>query len=299
MKHVLLMLATFALAIPAIASNKEYKVTLTKDNVLVMNATFDSNTVAKLALEAKRLDSILPSKEPLFLIMDTGGGSIDAGIELIENLNNLNRPIHTLTLFSASMGFQTVQGVKRGHRLITKAGTLMSHKARGGFSGEFPGQLDSRYGYYLKRVTNLDKITVARTNGKHSLNSYTALIENEYWCDGSDCIKQGFADMVVAPVCDKSLAGTRNDVERFVFMGVPIEIHMVFSACPTITGLLEYKVLVGGENVFKTEVEAKEYKWGGSILEKLPKDFLTLLNDKVQDTIAKRTNNSKRLVIKY
>lgn len=299
MKRFLLTMLTLALAIPAFASSKEYKVTLTKDNIIMMNAVFDSTSVAKVALEAKRLDSILPSKEPLYLILDSPGGSIDAGIELIENLNNLNRPIHTLTLFAASMGFQTVQGVNRGHRLITSAGTLMSHKARGGFSGEFPGQLDSRYGYYLKRVTNLDKGVVARTRGKHSMQSYAALIENEYWCDGDDCIKQGFADMVVAPVCDKSLAGTRTEVEKFFFMGVAIEIHMVFSACPTVTGLIEYKILVAGENMFKTEAESKDYKWGGSILEKLPKEFLTLLNEKVQDTIAKRTNTAKRLVIKY
>ncbi len=296
MKSLLLMIVTLGLASPTLANS--YKVTLTKDNVLVMNTDFNSTSVAKLAAKAKEMDSILPTKEPLYLVLDSPGGSIDAGIELIENLNNLNRPIHTLTLFSASMGFQTVQGVKRGHRLITSAGTLMSHKARGGFSGEFPGQLDSRYSYYLKRVTNLDKGVVARTKGKHTMQSYAALIENEYWCDGQDCINQGFADMVVNASCDKSLSGTKVESERFVFMGMPIELQLIMSACPVITGIIDYKVLVGGENLFKNEKEAEATRWSSN-LEKIPKDRMGELQDRIQEIISKRTVNSKRNVIKY
>lgn len=291
--HAILSIVLFA--IPAHGEDK--KIVLTKDNVLVMNTYFDSTSVARVAARAKELDSILPSKEPLFLVIDSGGGSIDAGIELIQNLNTLNRPIHTLTIFAASMGFHTVQGVN-GLRLVTKTGTLMSHKARGGFSGEFPGQLDSRYSYYLKRVQNLDKGIVARTKGKHNAQSYASLIENEYWCDGDDCKKQGFIDYTVLATCDKSLAGNKAEIERFIFMGVPVEIHLVFAACPTITGILEVNVLMNGEKLFKTEKEGKEWQWGSNI-EKLGKEGVTALQEKINDILAKRTNNSKRVILKY
>lgn len=234
---------------PAASGNK---VTLTKDNALVMNDYFSGESVAILAQKAKEMDAKLKSNEALILVINSGGGSIDAGLELIENLNNLNRPVHTLTLFSASMGFQTVQGVK-GQRLIIADGTLMSHKARGGFYGEFPGQLDSRYSYYLRKIKRLDQQVVARTAGKHSEKSYANLIENEYWCDGKDCISQGFADKVVRPNCDSSLNGTHDQLwDRFVYMGHVVEIVDVMADCPLITTALSFQVYIDGEPLFET-----------------------------------------------
>lgn len=250
-----LAISTAFSAVAATTATASTNVTLTKDNVLVMNEYFESMTVANLAQKAKEMDAKLKSNEPLYLVIDSGGGSIDAGIELIENLNNLNRPVHTITLFAASMGFQTVQGVN-GKRLITGDGTLMSHKARGRFGGEFPGQLDSRYSYYLRRIQRLDDKVVARSGGKHTAKSYADLIENEYWCDGKDCISQGFADSIVNAQCNESLKGTHNKLyDRFIYMGHVIEIVDTFSNCPLITGELSWNVFIDGEPLF-SEVDA-------------------------------------------
>lgn len=279
------------LLIPSFASAGD--VVLTKDNTIVMSQYFETDTVAVVAQKAKELDARLKSTEPLYLVLNSGGGSIDAGIELIQNLRTLNRPIHTISVWSASMSFQTSQGL--GDRLILKEGTMMSHKARGGFYGEFPGQLDSRYSYYLRRVTALDKQAVARTKGKHTDKSYAALIENEYWCDGADCIKQGLADKIVAPTCDKSLSGTHPESEKFLFMGVPIEIQLTMSDCPLITGVLSFQVLVDGQPLFRTEKQA-ENTWH-SPTDNLKKEDMQALNDKIHAIITKRSQ--RQAVQKY
>lgn len=279
MKTVLITLAllfssvSFGATTPVVAASKPVastapaqsgtvKVTLTKDNMLVINDYFYGQSVSNLSQKARELDSKLPAKDPLYLVINSGGGSIEAGIELIENLNRLNRPVHTITIFSASMGFQTVQGVN-GLRLIQGEGTLMSHKARGGFFGEFPGQLDSRYRHYLTRVTNLDKKVVARTKGKHTMKSYANLIENEYWCDARECIGQGLADNVVNASCDNSLNGTHTKLyDRFIYMGHVIEIVDTYADCPIITYELDWNVYIDGEPLFgtykNTKVENKD-----------------------------------------
>jgi len=256
MKKFLLFLATLLFASSAYAAPKTYNVTLTADNTIWLNDYIDSDTVAKVVNRAKELDSRLPSKEPIYFVLNTGGGSIDAGIEMIENLQNLNRPVHTIVGFAASMGFQTVQGL--GSRLILKNGTLMSHKARGGFYGEFPGQLDSRYVYWLKRVATINKVTVARTKGKHTLKSYESLIENEYWCDGQECINQGFADVIVNAKCDKSLTGTRKDNYKIIWGGAAIELIWTYDKCPLNTGELDFQVLVDGEPLFRDNTQTKD-----------------------------------------
>jgi ATP-dependent protease ClpP protease subunit len=251
MKVLLILIMTLMLSMTAWAKKTEVEnVVLTKDNVIVMDDYFDSDTVAKVEKVAKEMDARLPSTEPLYLVIDSGGGSIDAGIELIGFLNRLNRKVYTLPLFAASMGFQTVQGVN-GTRFITEDGTLMSHKARGGFFGEFPGQLDSRYSYYLKKIQRLDKKAVKRTNGKHTVKSYANLIENEYWCDGQDCIDQGFADKLVNPSCDASLNGTKNIVLfRMIYEGHTIELVGIKAICPLITGIMDFNILIDGQPLF-------------------------------------------------
>lgn len=233
------------------------KIILTKDNTLSIDSPFDDNSVALVALKARELDSRLPSGDPLYLVVNSPGGSIDAGIELIENLNTLNRPVHTITIFAASMGFQTVQGL--GNRYIISSGTLMSHKARGGFSGEFPGQLDSRYAYYLKRIDKLDQLTVKRSGGKLSLQSYRALYANEFWCEGQDCIDKGVADEIVKVSCDKSLDSTSTTSMKVGVMGISFDSVVTKASCPTVSASLDVKVKAGGRLLSLSDPE--DVKW--------------------------------------
>lgn len=274
------LLVTFSLFIAAAASATDQRIVLTSENVVTMNTEFNSESVAKITQQIREMDSQLKTNVPIFLVMYSPGGSIDAGIELIENLQNMNRPIHTLTLFAASMGFHTVQGL--GQRLITRNGTLMSHKAKGVFAGEFPGQLDTRYRYYLKRVGNLDKDVVARTNGKHTKKSYSSLIIPEYWCDGQDCVDQGFADKVVRATCNKSLSGTKNEDLKFNFAGISITVRMRMASCPLTTGVISYEILTGEEKLSAMS---------------LPIETVKAINEKVQTLVTNKF--SKEIVLRY
>lgn len=249
MKNKLILILGLLFA-SSVAVAAETNVVLTKDNSITINDVFTSDSVAPLIKQAKDLDSRIPSGDPIYLVINSPGGSIDAGIELIENLSNLKRPVHTITVFSASMGFQTVQGL--GERLILKNGTLMSHRARGGFQGEFPGQLDTRYSYYLKRVTRLDEQAVKRSGGKLTLASYKSLIADEYWCDGADCVTTGVADKVITSSCDKSLEGQHSvTLDQFMFMGHTIELKADYDNCPLNTNALKYNIVVDGQPLFK------------------------------------------------
>lgn len=122
-------------------------ITLSDNNTLVMDSAMMPDSVAKLVQRAKELDNKLKPGKPLYIVLNTPGGSIQAGLEMFDVLNALGRPVHTITMFAASMGFQTVQNL--GDRYITKSGILMAHRAAGGFQGSFggtrPSQIDSRY----------------------------------------------------------------------------------------------------------------------------------------------------------
>lgn len=233
------------------ANNDETVINLNKNNVVVLDDEVNPLTVARVQARVQELDNI-PTSAPIFLILETPGGDIQAGLEMISALQAARRPIHTVTFFSASMGFQIVQGL--GTRYILKHGTLMAHKARGGFSGEFPGQLDSRYQYYLKRINEMDNVTVKRSNGFFkSITEFQAKYENEWWIDGFEAVKVGMADKVINVKCDKTLNGTHDQVVNF--FGAAIQV--TFSDCPAIRGPISFKILDNKNNIPEQLINTK------------------------------------------
>lgn len=202
---------------------------LNSNNTVSLSGPVDSESVSKVMVQLQALDSLKPSKDPIYLVLNTPGGSIFDGLQLIQFTKSLNRPVHTISIFSASMGFQIAQQL--GTRYITEFGELMSHKARGSISGEFPGQLDQRYQHILSILEMMDQVTVQRTKGKQTLQSYRNLYENEYWASSRKALHDGFADEVANVKCDSSLKGF---IEKNTSFG-PFTIKLKFSKCPTIT----------------------------------------------------------------
>lgn len=217
-------------------------ISLTSDNLVILNGEVNSQSVSKAVTALLKLDKIktFGRQKPIYLYLYSPGGSIQDGLELIEATKGLKRPVHTITMFAASMAFQIAQNL--GDRLIFKNGTLMSHRASGSFEGSFggqaPSQLDKRYSFWLKRIDELDEQTVRRTKGKQTMESYRASYANETWITGTEAVKEGYADRIVSVACDETLDGT--EPHSTMFMGM--QVHYETSKCPIITGLLNVTV---------------------------------------------------------
>lgn len=272
----LLILAISALipigsASSASAPSKDSRstVTLAADNVVVLNDEVNGESVAKVVEAARKLDDKLSlkdrltggNKKPIYLFLNTPGGSIQDGLLLIEQLQSLKRPVHTVTLFAASMGFQIAQNL--GERYIIKNGVLMSHRAYGGFEGSFGGQspspIEGIYGLWMSRLNEMDQQTVDRTKGKQTLESYQKQYAPDMWRTGSEAVKEGYADKVVKVSCDDSLKGVTT--HSFMFMGL-IPISYDLSNCPMNTTPMNIRV---GIRTNKGVVSAKDFtsKAGG------------------------------------
>jgi ATP-dependent protease ClpP protease subunit len=228
---VLLILIMMLLSFSVIAKTPPTKtIVLSEDNTLILNEEFNSDSIGQLMVEAAKLNASLKSGYPMYLYLYTPGGEIQSGLEFYDFASGLNRPIHTITSFAASMGFQTVQQL--GERYMLSSGILMSHKARGSVSGEFSdgaAQLDSRYSLWLQVIYDLDMKTVERTKGKQTLKSYRADYENEMWLLGKRAVERGYADAVVTVSCDATLKGKTYD-KKFQFM--MFTVNVTFDRCP-------------------------------------------------------------------
>ena len=230
MKFLLPLFLIFA----CFTADAKETITLTSDNTLVLDVAFTTTSVGKLIEQARELDSKLDSKYPIYLFLYTPGGSVQAGLELIEYLRGLNRPVHTVTLFAASMGFQLAQHM--GERYIVDYGILMSHYAFGGSRGEFggtnmPSKRRSIDGLWERRMDLMDLQTVKRTKGKQTLESYRKAYMFDLWLNGVESVEKGYADKVVQVKCDDSLSGRKKEIINFGFFSIAVW----KSKCPMIT----------------------------------------------------------------
>jgi ATP-dependent Clp protease protease subunit len=227
-----------------IGNNKDSDpIVLSKNNIIVLNTEVNGESVSSVISQARALQTASFQKDkPLYLFLNTPGGDIQTGLELIEALKGMKRPTNTVILFAASMGFQIAQNL--GERLIVRNGVLMSHRASGQFTGSFGGkpgsQMDKRYGFWLSRLQELDEQTVKRTKGKQTLKSYQDSYADELWLTGQQAIDGGYADRIVNVRCDHDLSGTT--IHSVSFMGLKLAYEL--DNCPLNTSPMNIKVLV-------------------------------------------------------
>ena len=227
MKKLLL----FMILIPTLLFSAEHKVIeLNKDNTITFNQAFDAMTVSQKQSELLQLAE-KSSEKDLYIVMYTPGGSISAGQLFINTVKALDKKVHTITIFSASMGYQTVQAL--GKRYILPSGILMSHRAYvSGLQGQFPGELNKRIEMLMKSTESMEVVSAARVG--MSLEEYKKAIHDELWVIGQDAVNKGHADEVILAKCDKSLSGSYIKTFNTFFGPVDVE----FSNCPLITGPL-------------------------------------------------------------
>lgn len=183
-------------------------ITLTSENCVTLRGPVTGESVAELMQDLHEVSKRGSKDEPIYLVLNTPGGSVFAGLDLIEYMNSLKRPVHVVAVFAASMGFQILQNGNT--RYITKTGTIMSHRASGGFSGDIPQQVNSRFKHVLDVLEKMDEQVISRTNGKWNKKTYMELIRDEYWAVGSNAIEDGFADEVASLTCASDLDGSKE-----------------------------------------------------------------------------------------
>lgn len=211
-------------------------VTLSARNTYIFRGAVDGDTVAKAQLGLMKLSRRLSKDSVIYLVLDTPGGSIQAGNTLVDTIKGLPQRVKTVTQFAASMGFYFVQALDE--RIITPSGVLMAHRAKvGGVSGEVPGEAIVRINMIMDIVREMEKLNATRIGV--TLEEYQRVSRDEYWVSGEEAVRQGVADRVAAVACDESLDGISSVVENTIFGQVQVQ----FSNCPAIMAPLSVNMV--------------------------------------------------------
>lgn len=248
-------LLVMLLALIATAQAKPVDITLTENNSVVFN-----QPVSNAYVSSKTLEIIKKARNgsALYLILDTPGGSVSAGLSFIDTIKALGVPVHTITIFAASMGYQFVQEL--GIRYIVPSGTLMSHRgAVGGLSGQIPGELNSRINHIQEILSGMSARAAKRVSMQKE--AYEAAIVNELWITGENAVDKKHADKVANIKCSKELVEGTYQEEKFTPFG---PVKLVFSKCPLVSFPLDviFDRMVTREvvNKVKQKIEANKRK---------------------------------------
>lgn len=174
--------------------------------------------------------------QPIYLVMDSPGGSIGAAIDFVNAVKQIPT-LKTVTIFAASAASFIVQAL-RDERLIISTGVMMFHRASGGFEGQFEkGELESQLNFSKEIVIKLE--TVNSNRMKISLKKYKNLVKDELWQLGNKAILGKSADEIVTIVCNKQLLTTTKKNVIFTFFG---QLEVELSNCP----LLRMPIKISG-----------------------------------------------------
>lgn len=200
----------------------------------------DENTLV-LATEVSN-DSVTPlvkkifasKKDSMILFLNTPGGSVDAGNDLLQAMEASGKTFTCVVKFAASMGFVITQlGCQK--RIILSNGTLMQHQSSWGLQPQQMRRQKSFIGYIESLIGDIEQRQADRM--KISLEEFLKRTDNDYWLYGQQAVAANAADTVGNAVCTPELTRKTHIEDRSVFI---FNIQGEVNDCPLIEG---FKVL--------------------------------------------------------
>jgi len=205
-------------------------VLLTEKNHVVLNGEVTVMSVNKISVKLLKLSTILKPTDTIYVFINSGGGSVYAGIQLINVMNAIPQKIVTISSFAFSMAYSISQRGDR--RLIMPNGIMGQHRAKGSFSGQFgDGEVEKRLALWKSIVKSLNTYEAKRMS--ISLKEFRRRTKDEMYVFDKQAVDNKVADGIADIKCSKDLiTKTRSEIIT-TFYGTS---KLTYSKCPLING---------------------------------------------------------------
>lgn len=202
MKYV--FIAIFALALGLGVAGKVFgeeaqveQVVLTTTNFSALRDEVNVNTVNSLLQGITNSDP----KKPFYLFLDSPGGSVIAGRQLVNYLTTTDRQIICIARTAISMAYVILQACPV--RLVTNDAILMTHQIASGTQGSLREMQAAVT--FTQKLADYYETLIANRMGL-TLEYYRTRILPEWWMVGAaDSIGNKAADKEVSVSCTKEL----------------------------------------------------------------------------------------------
>jgi ATP-dependent Clp protease protease subunit len=167
---------------------------LLKDNIIFLGGPIDDNVANIVIAQLLFLQSEDPKKD-INLYVNSPGGSVTAGLAIIDTINHIKNNVSTTCVgIAASMGAMILSSGTKGKRFALSNSEIMIHQPHGGAEGQ-ASDIEISARHILKIRENLNKILAKNTN--QPLSKIEKDVDRDFFMSAEDAKKYGIIDKVL------------------------------------------------------------------------------------------------------
>lgn len=165
---------------------------LLKDRIVMLKDEVCEDSINPVIAQLLFLNNEDPEK-PIYLYIDSPGGSCTAGLALIDIMNFITAPVYTVCLgMAASMGAAILScGTKR---FALPNSTVMCHQVSGGFKGTI---MDHEVNFEYEKKLNERLMKIIAANCKMDYKKFIKAVDRDKYMFAEDALKFGIVDEIL------------------------------------------------------------------------------------------------------
>lgn len=167
---------------------------LLKDNIIFLGGPIDDHVANIIIAQLLYLQSQDPKKD-ISLYINSPGGSVTAGLAIIDTMNHVKNNVSTVCVgLAASMGAHILAAGEKGKRFALGNSEIMIHQPLGGAEGQ-ASDIEITAKQILKLKDKLDKMLAKHTG--QSLTKIQKDSDRDFFMDSKEAQKYGIIDKVL------------------------------------------------------------------------------------------------------
>ena len=166
---------------------------LLKERIIFVTGSIEDHMANLIVAQLLYLESEDPKKD-IFLYVNSPGGSVSAGLSIVDTMNHIKPDVATVCVgMAASMGSVILSQGKKGKRSVLPNAEVMIHQPWGGAQGQ-ASDIEITAKQYIKIRERLYQL-LSKATGK-SLKQIEKDADRDYYMDAEEAKKYGIVDKI-------------------------------------------------------------------------------------------------------
>jgi ATP-dependent Clp protease, protease subunit len=166
---------------------------LLKERIIFVTGPIEDYMANLIVAQLLFLEAEDPKKD-IFLYINSPGGSVTAGLSIIDTMHHIKPPVATVCVgMAASMGSLILSQGQKGKRFVLPNAEVMIHQPSGGAYGQ-ASDIDITAKHILKTRDRLNKMLSKATGQK--LAKIEQDVDRDMFMDSEEALAYGIVDAI-------------------------------------------------------------------------------------------------------